>query len=256
MRRPVLVAAVVAIAAAATAAEAAGPALTAKVFPKPVILNHPILVSGHLSSGQSGKQVVLETQKFPFTGTFHQAATTTTGPSGDYVFTHFKPRLATRVQVHLGSNPSVKSSTPTAYVIAEYAHIHCVIRQSGKDHGCTKPPNGDQTIHFDFHLRFPASAYNAEAVKPVYVYFGLRTGSTQQPDTDKLRKTVNQTKLGNNETAVNVAYSFHAPNGKWAYHLATCIKFTEAADGLGLPGNHHCGDPTVSRQQAGSTTFG
>jgi hypothetical protein len=256
MRRAVPVAAVVAIAAAATAAEAAGPTLTANVFPKPVILNHALLVSGHLSSGQSGRQVVLETQKFPFAGAFQQAATTTTGPSGDYAFTHFKPRLATRVRVHLGSNPAVKSGTPTAYVIAEYANVNCFIRKSGKNHTCAKPPNGDQTIHFNFHLRFPASAYNAEAVKPVYVYFGLRTGSTMQPDTDKLRKTVNQTKIGGNETSVKVAYSFHSPTGKWAYHLATCIKFTEAADGLGLPGSHHCGDATVTHNQASSTTFG
>jgi hypothetical protein len=256
MRRAVLVAAVVAIAAATTAAEAAGPTLTAKVFPKPDILNHAALVSGHLSTGQSGRQVVLETLKFPFTGAFQQAATANTGPSGNYVFTHFKPRMATRVRVHLGSDPTVKSNTPTAYVIAEYTHIQCSIRKSGKTHACAKPPNGDQTIHFDFHLRFPASAYNAEAVKPVYVYFGLRTGSTQQPATDKLRKTVNQTKIGGNETSVKVAYSFHSPTGKWAYHLATCIKFTEAADGLGLPDSHHCGDPTVTHKQAASTTFG
>ena len=258
MRRVVLLAAVVAMAGAVAVAEAAPTAsLSAKVSPKPVLLNHSVSVRGKLSTGKSGVGVVLETQRFPFAGAFQNTASTTTGAGGTYGF-NFKPTLATRVRVRLASDPSVKSKTPTAYVIADYSHVTCSIRSSsGKNYSCNNPKgaSGDLTIHLSFHRIYPASAYNAESAKNVYVYFNQRN-STKQPDHDLLRKTVKQTKLGGNKTAVNVSYFFHTPTTAWSYHLATCVKFTEAADGVGLPGHHGCGDQSVGHKQATSYTFG
>jgi hypothetical protein len=257
MRRAVPLAMVAAIAATGAVAEAAAAAsLTAKLSPKPVLLNHDLTVKGQLSTHQSGAGVVLETSRFPFSSGFSQIRSTTTGQNGDYLFV-FKPRLATRVRVHLASDPSVKSGTPTAYVIPDYTNRTCKITTpSGKTRTCAKPGHGDLTIHLGYHLTFPASAYDAESAKQVYVYYGQRNGGASPPGTLKLRKTVGQKRLGNNRTSVSVSYFVHAPQTAWSYHLSTCIKFTEAADGVGLPGNHHCGDQTVTSKQAASTTFG
>jgi hypothetical protein len=258
MRRAVPLAAVAAIAATASVAvaEAAAATLTAKVSPKPVLLNHEVSVKGQLSTHQSGVGVVLETSRFPFSSGFSQIRSTTTGPNGDYLF-FFKPTLATRVRVHRANDPSTQSGTPTAYVIADYTKVTCSVRtKSGKTRSCKNPGHGDMTIHLGYHLTFPASAYAAESAKKVYVYYGQRNGSATAPGTVQLRKTVNQKPLGNNKTEVKVSYFVHAPTTAWSYHLATCIKFTEAADGVGLPGHHGCGDQTVSNKQASLTSFG
>jgi len=256
MRRVVPLAVVAAIAAAATVGEAAAAGtLTAKVSPKPVLLNHEVSVKGQLSTHQSGVGVVLETSRFPFSSGFSQTRTTTTGSSGDYQF-FFKPTLATRVRVHVAGDPSTHSGTPTAYVIANYTSFKCsVTTKSGQTRKCSNPGHGDLTFHLSYHLTFPGSAYAKESAKQVYVYYGQRSG-TKPPGTLQLRKTVNQKALGGNKTEVKASYFVHAPATAWTYHLATCIKFTEAADGVGLPGHHGCGDQTVTHKQASLTSFG
>jgi hypothetical protein len=257
MRRVVPLAAVVAIAGAAAVAQAApSPTLTAQVSPKPVLLTHAATVKGHLSTGKGNVTVVLETLRYPFSGSFQKAATTKTGAGGDYVF-HFKPRLATRVRVRLANNPAVHSSTSTAYVIGDFSHRTCRITPNAPNQSCASPRgSGQLTVHLSYHRNYPASAYATEAAKSVFVYFGIRNG-TQPPQTLTLRKTVQQKGIGNDTTSVSASYSFQAPSGKWTYQIATCIKFTEAVDGLGLPTSHHCGDQSVSHQQASnSNTFG
>jgi hypothetical protein len=254
MRRAVPVVAVVAVAAAGAAEAAAAASLTAKVSPKPVFLTHDVSVKGQLSAHKSGVGVVLETSRFPFPSGFSQIRSTNTGQNGDYQFS-FKPTLATRVRVHLASDPSVRSRIPTAYVIPNYTNRKCkVTTPSGQTRTCVKPGHGDLTIHLSYHLTWPASAYDAESAKQVYIYYGQ--GGASPPGTLTLRKTVSQKPLSGNKTAVSVSYFVHAPQTAWSYHLSTCIKFTEAADGVGLPGNHHCGDQTVTSKQAASTTFG
>ena len=255
MRRAVPLVAVAVMAATASVAEAAT-TLTAKVSPKPVLLNHEVSVKGQLSTHQSGVGLVLETSRFPFSSPFGQTRTTTTGPNGDYLF-GFKPTLATRVRVRLASDPSVHSGTPTSYVIANYTSVKCsVTTKSGKTNKCTNPGHGDLTIHLSYHLTWPQSAYAKESAKQVYVYYGQHNGSANPPGSLQLRKTVKQTALGNNKTEVKVSYFVHAPTTAWSYHLATCVKFTEATDGVGLPGHHGCGDQTVTNKQASLTSFG
>ena len=259
MRRGPALAAVAAIAAAmATVAEgAAAPTLSARVSPKPVLLGNHARVEGQLSTHQAGVGVVLETSRFPFSSGFKQIRKTTTGASGDYVFV-FRPTLHTRVRVRRESNPSVQSNTPSAYVVGGFSDYTCTIRKAGKNHKCSeKNLNGDLTLKISYRRSWPASAYDTESAKQVYVYFGLRKGSSKPPDTVELKRKVSQRRLGNNRTEVTASQSFHAPSNGWASQLATCIKFTPAKDGVGLFGDHHCGDQTVTHKQAtNSNSFG
>lgn len=258
MRRAVLLAAIVATVGGATAASAGviAPSMTVNVSPQPVLLDHSSTVKGRLNNGKSGVKLDLRVTRFPFSGPFHTIATTTSGSSGGYVF-HFSPRLATRVQVQKHGNANVRSPVATAYVIADFSHTSCTITPPAPKQSCASPKgSGPLTVHLRYHRIYPSAAFTKERTKAVYVYFGLRQG-TQPPQTLTLRKTVPQQDIGSDTTAVSASWTFQPPKNKYTYQIATCIKFTEAADGLGLPSHHHCGDQTVTHKQASnSTTFG
>jgi hypothetical protein len=257
MRRAIPALAAVAVATAGSMAEAATtPSLTARVVPKPVLLGNKATVSGRLSTGAAGVGVTLETSRFPFASGFSQAASGQTKANGDYAL-RFAPTLATRARVRAASQPPAQSKVVNAYVIAGYSHVSCKITTSSGDTSCSAPKgSGQMSIHLRYRRIWPASAYDSEAAKPVYVYFGKRNGPAAHPDSVTLRKTVSQTKLGNNRTYVSASHTFTAPTTKWSYQIATCIRFTESADGVGLPGHHGCGDQQVSYRQATPNTFG
>jgi hypothetical protein len=260
MHRAIPLLAAIAISAVlASAVEGApAPSLTIKAKPNPVRFNKAVTVSGRLSSGKSGVGVVLEASTFPFSGGFKTVGTRTTGSNGSYSFSP-KPSLATRYRVSLKSQSSVRSKTITEYVVAGYKPVSCTIEKSNGSKvkcGSSTPLSGHLKMRVSYRYTFPASTFSTESAKPVRVYYGQRNGSSKSPDTLKLVQSVAQQPAGGNQTNVKIKVEFNAPNGAWANWLTSCIKFTEAQDGLGLPGDHHCGRSQVSRKETLTDGFG
>jgi hypothetical protein len=99
----------------------------------------------------------------------------------------------------------------------------------------------------------PASALKAEMRKRIYVYFGINLSPTGTPKAPKrLRlgagggKAAKARRLSAGEYEVTISYSFRIGNDGYYWTPGWCTKDTEPQDGLGLPGHHGCGAPTIS----------
>jgi hypothetical protein len=77
----------------------AGESLTIGAKPNPVVYGGSVAVDGRLTSAvRAGKNVILESDPFPYGDGFSNVGSATTGPSGSYSFTQ-EPGLNTRYRV-------------------------------------------------------------------------------------------------------------------------------------------------------------
>ena len=102
-----LIAIVVPSAATATHKPGHGPgpaeSLTIAAKPNPVVYGGGVSVDGKLTSAaRAGKNLILESDPFPFENNFLNVANTTTAASGNYAFTQ-QPGLNTRYRVRQGN---------------------------------------------------------------------------------------------------------------------------------------------------------
>lgn len=192
-------------------------------------------ISGDTGDGQAGTAVELQATRFPFTSGFAMVGQTQTGSGGSYSFTA-KPTLATRYRVVLVSDATSQSSVVTVYVTPSWtAHANrCV--------------NGTFScqLQISAHVVYPAGTAKREGAKLVYYYFGVRSGSQTTPPTEvKLVKTGHQRRRGR-QYRVGFSVKFPTPTA-FDYRWEICTVDTEARDGLGLPGHHHCGARSISQ---------
>lgn len=238
MRRLMLVGLAVLVAASVPAGSAAhtsstGISITAKTSNQPIgglvyaIFGQKATISGNTADAVSGETVELQQSTFPFSSAFTTAAQTTTGSGGAYSFTT-KPRLATRYRVVLASDSTSQSPVVTVYVGAHWISLR------------TAPCSGSICHeHFGVRVVYPAAVAKREARKPAYFYFGQHYGS--RPTRVKFVKTGRQRRRGHTyRTGFSVSFSSAV---YWQWEI--CTKDTEARDGLGLPGHHHCGDRSI-----------
>lgn len=191
-------------------------------------------VSGATSDGLAGAGIELQASEFPFASGFTTLSQTQTGAGGAYSFTA-KPSLATRYRVVLASDPTSQSSVITVYVAANWINLPT---RTCAGLSCRK--------HFANTIIFPAAVAKREAAKRAYYYFGVRYGSqTTPPVRVKLLKTGRLRHLG--ATRYRAGFSVTFPTTQpYYYYWLICTKDTEARDGLGLPGNHHCGSHSIT----------
>ena len=194
----------------------------------------PATVAGAVEGAQAGTAVALQANTFPFTSGFSTVGQTTTGSGGAYTFSP-KPSLATEYRVELASDPTSVSAAATVYVTSRGVSVNppCV------SHGpfCT--------LHIGANYTYPPAVATQEGAKPQYVYLGVRYGtSAVHASKITLRLTARQQRSGS-LFRVRVAISFPTPGSPYHYNWVICAKDTEAADGLGLPGHHHCGDRSI-----------
>jgi hypothetical protein len=185
---------------------------------------------------------------------FHAAAFTSTGaqatltPAADGSATYsfsVTPTLATSYKVQVSEVgalvPLTTSAAATVYVIPDVT-----VAGSGP---CSRPTcTGTLTIT----SRIPAAAYATEAAKPLKLYTGMRKSPGRTPAapanlslTPTAYQPVAEPKLSAVRYTVRYSFKVGASDG-YQWKINYCTTDTEAADGLGLPHPHGCGNPTVS----------
>lgn len=80
-----------------------GESLTIVAEPNPIVYGSPVVVDGRLTSAdRAGKNLILESDPFPYENAFSSAGTATTGASGNYSLTQ-SPGVNTRYRVRHGN---------------------------------------------------------------------------------------------------------------------------------------------------------
>jgi hypothetical protein len=256
LRRAIAVASLIAGALAlgqlpAVATAASGPAVTISAKSANKVIKGDVLVvylggsfatatiSGTVTGGATGDTATLQAK--PFSGTAAPVASVpVTSASQAYSFT-VKPGVATTYTVQL----AVGTATPLATSPAQVVYVV----NSGKSSGaktCARPVC-HETLRIVEYV--PPSALKTEMAKRVYAYFGLNLGSSKVPPSPTSvtlsagHASVSKPKeLAAGKFTFNISYSFTIGSHSYYWRWVSCTKDNEAADGLGLPGTHSCGD--------------
>lgn len=236
-RATVLGAGIAAVAIAAANATAAGshpPTLSASkhVAGLPAVTyGQSIKLSGHESNAGT-KTIVLQANAFPFTSSFHTVGQEQT--HGTYSFTE-RPNRATQYRTYVKGTSGSTSQVVTVYVLEQGMTTSCNLC------GFHNSP-GAHVLVLSGRFR-PVGGRG-----PFYFYYGQANGSTVPPHTLRLVKTV-AAQVGSGSVSFNVSYHVDFPSGPFRFQYVTCRQDNEAHDGFGLPGHHHCGDPTVTTSE-------
>ena len=190
-------------------------------------------ITGSVSDGQAGASLLLQASAFPFQA-FSQVAQSTTAAGGAYAFRAL-PTLATQYRVVLASDPTTMSPVAKVYTAARWIEV-----SRGR---CGTGPTCKRRFAID--IVYPAAVAAREAAKPAYFYLGVRHGSQTPPAAVRLIGTGRQQHVSGNRYRAGFTTSF-STIGAFYYEWEICTKDSEAADGLGLPGHHHCGDRSIS----------
>jgi tRNA A-37 threonylcarbamoyl transferase component Bud32 len=205
-------------------------------------------VYGKITKATNGEVAALYAQQFPYKNAPAQVSSVILRRVGDAASYSFPvtPTLATRYRVELfqnstASTPLGTSSVATIYVVA-----------SGTAQGaqeCTRPVCSQSQLVTEV---VPPSALQTEASAPQYVYFGINLAPSTEPAVPQWLMlgagnghSTTPRRISADEFIVTITFSFRV--GSSAFHFAwdRCGKSNEAADGVGLPGHHGCGDQRV-----------
>ena len=220
------------VGAATVAAVAAGraPTLSASSHTAglpAVAYGESIRLSGHESHARR-TTVLLQADPFPFGAGFRTVAREPA--HGDYAFT-VTPRRAIQYRVVVKGPGAATSRTLTVYVHARVVRASCNLCTNSNSSGA--------------HRLVIKAALTPGGVGPVYFYYGQVNGSSRAPKNLALVKVV-PPHVTSRDVSFTVAYEVHFPSGPSRFRYTYCRRDNEAADGYGLPGHHHCGDPTVN----------
>lgn len=162
------------------------------------------------------------------------------------VFTHYQVKLFRTAKT---AAPLASSEVQDIYVVS-----------GGKVTGIKRcaQQNCKQVITATIYV--PASARGAEMKKTVYPYLGLSTGTNPPPPTTLYRNGVSvgtakasaavAVKGHADQYRVTITFTFNTGTKAYSWNWAACGKDSVTLDGLGLPGTHHCGDPSISTSLA------
>jgi hypothetical protein len=196
-------------------------------------------IHGEIKDAASGEVAQLYAQPFPYRNAPAQIGAVILHPTGktaQYAF-EVTPSVATRYTVELFQNstatsPLASSATRTIYVDT--------VTVSGNGHACSSP-----VCSYAVYVKVPASALSTEISKHVYLYLGFNNGSTP-PKWLLLgagdSHVTTPHRISATEFSMTITFTFSGNNGAWTQ---TCVRDTEAKDGIGLPGHHGCGDQRI-----------
>lgn len=208
----------------------------------------PAHITGRVLNALAGASVVLQGNKFPFAGfaTVHHAVT---GDGGTYRFS-VKPVLATYYRVVLASDHTSKSSTVTEYV------SHYVEPTSRSFCPNNRTPGASCYLRYKGVVVVPAAVAAQEGAKLAYFYFDINYGTSPQKGLIALRQTGRQHRMSgygpytypsaHARFSSSFTATFTTNYGRLSTTAVICVKDTEPTDGLGLPGHHGCGDPSIN----------
>jgi hypothetical protein len=172
-------------------------------------------------------------------------ATLHAAPDGSATYSFpVEPDRATAYEVTVSeAGAALKTSGPrTVYVIPD-------VTVTDSAATCARPTcTGSLTVT----ARIPPAAFAAESAKHLELYSGLRTspGSTP-PGPARLRLMAHARHpvldAGRGTVRYTFGYSFNIGLTQgYQWKVNYCTADTEAADGIGLPGGHGCGNQVVS----------
>jgi Protein kinase domain len=210
-------------------------------------------ISGDVSKPADGEVVRLYAQQFPFTQPAAPAGESLVQPASATAAYQFQvtPSLATRYHVELFRSSTATAPLATSPVTTVYVAL------SGPTSTAPDCPQNQATCHVTVQLATyaPPAALATEMAKPVSVYFAIAEAASKPPADPKLLtlgagggRVTAKRRLSANEYSLTVMFTFAPGNGYYNWQALTCSKDTEAADGIGLPGHHGCGDKHVPLQ--------
>jgi hypothetical protein len=154
------------------------------------------------------------------------------------------PDRATGYEVTVSeAGAALKTSDPrTVYVIPD-------VTVTDSATTCARPTcTGSLTVT----AQLPPAAFAAESAKHLELYSGLREATDRTPaGPARLRLMAEARHPALNSAQGTVRYTFGytfniGPTEGYQWKVNYCTADTEAADGIGLPGHHGCGDQVVS----------
>ncbi len=200
-------------------------------------------ISGTVTGGH-GDRVQLLAERFGSRSFTADGPPRAISRAGAYSF-RVRPPLMTRYQVRLLSGAKVvgRSSTVTVYVEAN-------VSQTGGGK-CRRSPCV-QTLHLT--VQVPPSAYGREAGKRWFLYSALRLGPPGHTPPlprfltlDKHARAARPRRVRAGEFRVTLTFTFSIGSSSYRLAMNSCTRDSLAADGLGLPGHHGCGDKRIKR---------
>ena len=205
-------------------------------------------VYGEIRKAANGEVARLYAQQFPYHNAPTQVSSVILHPAGTTASYDFQvtPTLATTYRVELfqssaASKPLATSGAATIYV------VNFVTTE--KTQTCSRPVCYES---LEVSYWVPPSALQTEMSKRLYLYFGINLAPIEPPPVPQWLTlgagnghATAPRRISANEFSYTITFSFQVGDDAlhWAYRA--CRKATEAEDGLGLPGNHGCGDARV-----------
>jgi len=200
------------------------------------------IISGDVTGAADGDVVTLLAEPFgakAFAPTGTPITLSSPAATTPYSFA-VQPSVATKYEVQVSTSGTVDVTSSVATVYVGYSVAY------GKNH--TKCTRTTCTFWYLGYTFVPASAYNTEAPKHLYLY--LSVGYPRLPKYYTLSKNAKATKakkINSGEYVQTLTFHIKLRHGGYAtWSTFWCTKDTETGDGLGLPGHHGCGDKTIS----------
>ena len=187
-------------------------------------------------------------QQFPYNHAPALVGSVILHPAGTTARYEFQvtPTLATRYRVELFQSSTASAPLSTSAIATIYVVLGGT---TGNAQTCSRPICHEslQTTNF-----VPPSALQTEMSKQWYPYFAINLSSGKEPPPPEWLMlgdgsghiTVSH-RISADEFGNTVTFSFRVGNDAYDWGWTTCSTDTEAADGIGLPGHHRCGDERV-----------
>ena len=205
-------------------------------------------VYGEIGKAADGEVVQLYAQQFPFSRAPAQVGSVIVHPAGGTAAYQFQvtPTLATRYRVEVFQSSTASAPLATSAAVTVYVTLGGT---SGNGTTCSRPVCRESIQMTNY---VPPSALQTEMSKPWYAYFGVNLSPGKEPPPPRWlllgagsAQFTASRRVAADEFVQTVTFSFRIGNDAYYWDWNTCIKDTEAADGIGLPGHHGCGDQRV-----------
>jgi hypothetical protein len=209
-------------------------------------------ITATVSRGTRGEVARLTAQQFPFSAGPAVIASAKLTDGRQRLSFRVRPSLETRYQIDV--LPSADASKPLAASAVRTVYVALIARFSYTQNTCPRPKC---FVTIRLQVPVPHAAIGAESAKHVYFYWAVNLAASgpepADPTTLDLQKltTAAPTVLGPDEYQEILAFNFTVGQDAYRWHWNICTKDDVAADGIGLPGNHLCGNAAIPAASPG-----
>jgi hypothetical protein len=208
-------------------------------------------LSGQVTGGSAGEVATVLAQPFPCVSPFLQAGAPVriSGPAQQYSLT-VQPAIATRYELQVtkaGDHGEVLATSP-----AQTVYVSTQVTFGSYAKTCVRPKC---TLVVRTYVTTPPLSYPAEAAKRWYTYLALKLSRNREPkpatslvlDTKAVISPVRQVSDDEFEVTARLPITIGRTDGYY-WNVNMCQQNSYLIDGIGVPGTHGCGGPSVSSQ--------